>query len=171
MSPKTRSSTSPRTDPEQPAPIAGGAFLNPICLGAVLLLLLNDHVLKGAFPGFVTGKLSDLAGLVFFPLLLQAIWELAQQALGRAWRPSRRVLAVAIALTAVCFSLVKLWPPASELYAWLWGVLQWPFVALVRLGSGRELPDLHRVSLVRDPTDLLALPALAICAWIGWRRR
>jgi len=31
---------------------------------AVVVLALNDHVLKGAWPGWVTGKLSDFAGLV-----------------------------------------------------------------------------------------------------------
>ena len=33
---------------------------------ALFLLLLNDHVLKPAFPGFVTGKLSDFAGVFAF---------------------------------------------------------------------------------------------------------
>jgi hypothetical protein len=38
---------------------------------ALALLLLNDHVLKcsGFLPGAVTGKLSDLAGLVVAPVL------------------------------------------------------------------------------------------------------
>ena len=31
---------------------------------------MNDHVLKHACPGVVTGKLSDFAGLFFFPLFL-----------------------------------------------------------------------------------------------------
>ncbi len=33
---------------------------------ALFLLLLNDHVLKYAFPGFITGKLSDFAGVFAF---------------------------------------------------------------------------------------------------------
>ena len=33
---------------------------------ALFLLVLNDHVLKSAFPGFVTGKLSDFAGVFAF---------------------------------------------------------------------------------------------------------
>ena len=45
------------------------AFGDPRTVGAILVLLINDHLLKGAAPGWVTGKLSDFAGLVFFPLL------------------------------------------------------------------------------------------------------
>ncbi len=36
---------------------------HPEFVGAVALLLVNDHVLKAARPGWVTGKLSDVAGL------------------------------------------------------------------------------------------------------------
>ena len=35
-----------------------------------MLLALNDHVLKQAWPGWVTGKLSDVAGLVVAPAVL-----------------------------------------------------------------------------------------------------
>lgn len=148
----------------------GGAFLHPASLCAVLVLVLNDHFLKARFPGFVTGKLSDIAGLTFFPLLLQALWELGQHALGRRWQPSRRVLAASIGATGIAFGLVKLWSPASEAYRWVWGLMQWPFAALARAARGEELPGWFAVALARDPTDLLALPALAIAAWIGSTR-
>lgn len=36
---------------------------SPVYLLALAVLLLNDHVLKELAPGFVTGKLSDFAGL------------------------------------------------------------------------------------------------------------
>lgn len=36
----------------------------PWFFAAVAVLALNDHVFKQAFPGWVTGKLSDVAGLV-----------------------------------------------------------------------------------------------------------
>jgi hypothetical protein len=45
--------------------------------------------------------------------------------------------------------------------------MQWPFRALFGLLRGADLPSLQRVALVRDPTDLLALPALVVAAWIG----
>src|SRR5690606_8292496 len=49
-------------------PVAGDGLLHPAPLAAIGLLLLNDHWLKAAFPGSITGKLSDFAGLAFFPL-------------------------------------------------------------------------------------------------------
>ena len=39
----------------------------PPTLLALAVLVLNDHVLKQAAPGVVTGKLSDVAGLVLAP--------------------------------------------------------------------------------------------------------
>lgn len=54
---------------------------DPKLLLAVLVLFLNDHVLKFAWPGLITGKLSDFAGvfafvwcsMVFFPERLRAV--------------------------------------------------------------------------------------------------
>jgi hypothetical protein len=37
---------------------------------ALITLALNDHFLKAAFGNFITGKLSDVAGMVVLPLLL-----------------------------------------------------------------------------------------------------
>ncbi len=39
-------------------------------LTALLVLALNDHYLKYAFPGFFTGKLSDFVGIIAFYLFL-----------------------------------------------------------------------------------------------------
>lgn len=44
-------------------------FKRPSVLFAIGLLLLNDHYLKGAFPSWWTGKLSDGRGCSFFLLL------------------------------------------------------------------------------------------------------
>ena len=55
----------------------GDLLLHPIAVLAVAVLVINDHVLKGLAPGLLTGKLSDLAGLLFFPLLLASVVELA----------------------------------------------------------------------------------------------
>ena len=43
---------------------------SPVFVLALVVLVLNDHVFKQAWPGLVTGKLSDFAGLVVAPLLL-----------------------------------------------------------------------------------------------------
>ena len=41
-------------------------------LVALTILLLNDHVLKALFPGFLTGKLSDFAGVFVLAVFLAA---------------------------------------------------------------------------------------------------
>lgn len=43
---------------------------SPLFLGAVALLTVNDHLLKERWPGLVTGKLSDFAGVVVVAVLL-----------------------------------------------------------------------------------------------------
>ena len=40
---------------------------------AIALLALNDHVLKSAWPGLVTGKLSDFAGLVVVATIVSVL--------------------------------------------------------------------------------------------------
>ena len=44
--------------------------MHPLTLVCVGLLVINDWVLKPRYHGFVTGKLSDIAGLTFAPLIL-----------------------------------------------------------------------------------------------------
>ncbi len=44
-----------------------------LLLAMTLLLILNDHVLKSWSPGFITGKLSDLAGPFVVYRLLRGI--------------------------------------------------------------------------------------------------
>jgi hypothetical protein len=138
--------------------LPAGEFLAPAPLGAVLLLALNDHVLKGSelLPGWLTGKLSDLTGLFFFPLLLTALVDVAALAVARATgargidftlRPWK--LYSALALTAVGFVGLELSPAVARFYV----------EALGRLG----LPS----ATTRDPWDLLALIMLVPAWWMG----
>jgi len=159
-----------RTENQGRAPIAGDGVIHPAQLTAIAALLLNDHVWKAAWPGVVTGKISDFAGLAFFPSLLVGAWEITCAALKRPFKPSRGVLFTAAIATALVFSLVKLWPPAGTAYRLGWAAMQWPFLALAALGSGRSTPALHPVALVQDPTDLVALPAIAVAVWTGLGR-
>ena len=141
--------------------IATRSLTHPLALGAIALLVINDHVLKQAAPGVITGKLSDFAGLAFFPLLLAAGTELA------GVRRGMSTIVVAAIATAVAFTAIKLWVPAGELYRVGLAALQWPFRAAHALVTGEALPSLARVSLVADPTDLVALVSLAIPIAIG----
>lgn len=136
--------------------IATRALTTPIALAAIVLLVFNDHVLKAHVPGVLTGKLSDVAGMIFFPLLLAAALEHAGVRRGH-----RTVLAAAIA-TGLVFAAVKLWDPAGEAYRVGLAALQWPFRALAAVVQSHGLPALGRAPLVTDPTDLVALPALVI---------
>ena len=141
-----------------------------MALAALLLLVVNDHVLKAAWPGVVTGKLSDVAGLVLAPLVLQAVWEVARWVAGREWGPSALVIGVTTALVGFGFVAVKTLEPAADVYRTGLGALQWPFAAFVALVGSGTLPELRPVAFVRDPTDLIALPALLIPIIVGRRR-
>jgi len=138
-------------------------FVHPLPLGALALLAINDHLLKGSglLPGWLTGKLSDLAGLFFFPLLLTAIcdvvlfgWNvIARRTLFdaslRRWK-----LAAAASLTGALFVAIKLSPAVADRYLWL--VDHIDLIDLLRPGR-----------IAQDPTDLIALPVLAVAVWFG----
>lgn len=123
---------------------------SPLALGAVALLALNDHWLKRAWPGLVTGKLSDLAGCFVLPLFLSALLACATR-----WPLARR-LAVGAGATVVFFTALKLSPAVAGAVA--------RALDLSALGLGG-----WRSRIVADPTDLVALP----CAWLAaiWGRR
>lgn len=141
-------------------PEAGDALLHPIALAAIALLIVNDHLLKHAFPGtWWTGKLSDFAGLTFFPLLLLASYERVLALCGR-WRAPSKIAPLAIAiLTGVVFALVELTESGELFYRFALGVFQAPIRG-----------HIVAVDAYADPTDCFALTALAIPALIGSRR-
>jgi len=148
----------------------GEVLLHPVALASLALLVLNDHALKAALPGIVTGKLSDFAGLAFFPLLLLAGWELLLAMAGRGERPIDRELALVVAVTAAWFTLAKTLAPVAETTGWVLGAAQWLIGLLPRALSGAPIPGIERAIVVVDPTDLVALVALAIPLWLGRRR-
>jgi hypothetical protein len=138
--------------------LPAGELLEPLALVAVVILVLNDWVLKrwDPVPALVSGKLSDLAGLLFAPLLATACLDLALWGLARAGAPvdfslGRGKLAASICAIGALFAAIKLSPAAA---GWLEGV-----AAAAGL-SWRIVPD---------PTDLFALPALAGAFWLGRR--
>lgn len=116
---------------------------SPVTVVAMVVLAVNDHVLKQAHPGPVTGKLSDLAGLVLAPAVLAVVLAAL-----RVPRPR----AVAIAATGAGFALVKTWQPATDVANHVWSTT-----------------GAWNTSILRDPTDLVALPALAVAGWVAVR--
>jgi len=145
-------------------------LLHPAPLAAIALLVINDHWLKATVPGWWTGKLSDFAGMAFFPLLLQAGWETGLWLLRRPWGPSRRVLGVAIVATGAFFAGLQLVPGVARIWSWSLGTLQWPVRALAAALDGRPLPSVVPTVSTADPTDLIALVFLGV-AWRVRRRR
>ena len=125
------------------------ALKHPFSLLSIALLLLNDHVLKATVPSWLTGKLSDFAGLFFFPILLTTLLAFPLERLRLA---PRRIMVASCAITATWFSLIKTVPFANEVTE---------LFATRLLG----LP----AQIIRDPTDLFALPMIAL-AWRLWAK-
>lgn len=147
-----------------PLPLA-----HPIAVAAVVALVANDHVLKHEFPGPLTGKLSDVAGLIFFPLLLLTL--VPARLRDDAAPHGKRALAAACIATAVAFALVKTTVLGNDVYRVVWGAMQWPLRAVRACALGRPVPSLSRVTLVRDASDLIALPFVLVAFRIGSGRR
>ncbi len=127
--------------PTKPAPSASPitpwrALVHPAWLAALAVLAVNDHVLKGAglLPGALTGKLSDLAGMMVAPALLASLL---------AVRSRRALLGCHLAVGAV-FAAIQLSAPAAHAVeaATAWAGFAW--------------------IIIMDPTDLLALPVLLV---------
>jgi hypothetical protein len=78
-----------------------GIVTTPMFTGSVAVLALNDHVFKATWPGLITGKLSDFAGVVVVAIVLSVI-------VGRA---------AAVGLTAVGFVALKAVPGVNVLAA------------------------------------------------------
>jgi hypothetical protein len=120
------------------------ALRDPRWLGALALLALNDHVLKqSAWSGVVTGKLSDLAGLVVAPVLLAVLFRVR----------SRRGLMLTTVAIGLVFTALQL----SRTFADAWSAL----MGAVGISWGT----------VCDPTDLLALPMLGMAVALVLRPR
>ena len=125
---------------------------HPLVVAALGLLMLNDHVLKERFHNALTGKLSDVAGLVFFPVLVASAVEVGAWIVGRSAPARAQLLLVSGALTAIGFVGIQTVAPMTELYRSVAGLL-----------TGRP------TMVVADPTDVLAVPACFVGWWLGGR--
>lgn len=123
---------------------------HPISLLAIGVLLLNDHVLKAASPSWFTGKLSDFAGLYFFPFIVAAGLSLG---LSRLHLTTKQIGILSFAFVAVWFIALKIFPAANAVTAQF---------AVAVLGRPTRF--------TLDATDLIALASLAP-AWSFWNQR
>lgn len=121
---------------------------HPATILSIALLLLNDHVFKVVSPSWLTGKLSDFAGLFFFPFIVAAGLSLVLANLNLT---PRFIGLVSFGIVAIWFTLLKTFSFANSLTA--------QFASLF-IG----LP----VLFILDMTDLIALIAI-IPAWKLWK--
>ncbi|EYF04506.1 hypothetical protein [Chondromyces apiculatus] len=121
-----------------PSVKAQRALLHPLWLLSLTLLVVNDHLLKGSglLPGWMTGKLSDFAGLIVAPALLAALLRLS----------SKGALIGAHLATGAVFAAINLSPAFARAVEGLMALTPFPWVIVV------------------DAEDLIALPAL-FAAW------
>jgi hypothetical protein len=146
----------------------GDLLLHPVSLAALGLVILNDRVLKQNIPGPFTGKLSDFAGLVYFPLLVVAFAEAVRWLTRRRpWELRPSSVEVVVIAVGIAFSLMKTLTPAADFYRSTLGYLLWPIRAVGDVAQGHGLPKVRRVDIIEDRTDLVALIALAVPIWIG----
>lgn len=131
--------------PRSSLPPAGAELVALPPLVALGIWIVNDHVLKHAqvLPGWVTGKLSDFAGLFCFPLVMVALARLLFRP--REAATAHRWMTMAGILTAALFTIVKVAPPVAGALSEVWGQVR---------------PDV---------TDLLALPSVLLA--VRWYHR
>ena len=80
---------------------AAGSLAHPVSLLALVVMVINDHLLKQTYGSWLTGKLSDAAGLIFFPALVAIVVALVAPRAG--WRTVR---VAALVTTGVGFAVV-----------------------------------------------------------------
>jgi hypothetical protein len=122
---------------------------HPTSLAAIAVLLINDHLLKPHFPSMLTGKLSDFAGLYFFPFLLAVPLSLIG---GMSRKKTKALGALSIVATGLSFILIKTSVGVNS-------VAESIFLGLTGSPS----------SIIMDPSDLVALSIL-LASWMLWRQ-
>ena len=127
--------------------IAAACLVHPYSLLSLFILAFNDHWFKGVGPSWLTGKLSDFAGLFYFPFLviLLVTWILP--------RLSRNRLPIGHWV----FPIVGIWFAATKTI---------PLVHTAT-SSFAEL-FVGKVQIMRDPGDVIAILSL-IPAWFLYK--
>lgn len=140
--------------PSSPRRLVPAEFLlRPAPLGAALLLAFNDFWLKIRHPGFVSGKLSDVALCFLFPLVIAAVaewtaWLVFDLPRAAPFTQRPAIAKASVAVAAAYFTSLKLFVGAAKLH-----------VALLS-----ALFPARQFAAVADATDLVCLPIMAL-AW------
>ena len=137
---------------------SGDCIRHPMSVFMLCLWLLNDHVFKDIWGNTLTGKLSDISGLVVFPLMFVATYELICAFRQRAATHLDLVLWLSLGFSAMIMIMINVSDWGANLCRIGLGILQWPFHCLWSL----SILPIHKVHLTMDPTDLWTLAALVI---------
>jgi hypothetical protein len=140
--------------PDRAGETSVAALMHPASLIAISVLLLNDHFLKQAAPSWVTGKLSDFAGLFFAPYVCLAALFALLSVIGGSRLPSRSITVVAYVAIGIAFTALKTSTVAAD-----------AFVSALFALTGRGF------SVVVDPSDLIALVSLPVSYTLWARER
>jgi hypothetical protein len=151
-------------------PVAGDGLLHPLALAALAALVVNDHLLKPMLPGLLTGKLSDVAGLLLAPLVVVAAIELGAAVIGRRASPHRGALIAICLIIGAGFAVVKTTAAGALALGSLLGVGQWLAASLASPVLGMPPPPAV-ADVAVDPTDLVALGSVLVALGVSLRRR
>jgi hypothetical protein len=140
---------------------SGDLLVGPVALVSLGVLLINDWFLKRMLHDPLTGKISDIAGLILVPIVLVSVVEIVVARRGRRWGLRAGTVNAVVGVVAVSFVAVKLWGPAERVFLAASSAVAWPAYEFRSLLHG-GLMGLPAVHVVRDPTDLLVLPVLVV---------
>jgi hypothetical protein len=135
------------------------------CAAAVAVLLINDRILKNAFPGVITGKLSDFAGLFALGVLAGSLVPS---------RAGRICAAIGIAFiawkTPLADPLIALWNAHSPFQIarakdWtdLIALVVLPFAARVRIAPRRMRE--HAFATLLSAVAVVAFAATSVARY------
>lgn len=114
-------------------------LLHPLWVGCLLVLVANDHWFKHAYPGWLSGKVSDFAGMLVAPWVLCALFRTR----------TRAAVAVAHGAIGVVFAAINLSSGAASVFSTITGWVGFPW----------------RITV--DWTDLIGLSMLGVSwAWL-----
>ncbi len=125
------------------------SLAHPLSISAVVLLLLNDRLLRPLWPSWWTGKIGDAAWLMFAPFVVTALLACF---ISSQWRRQEDIVGWgALVATGFGFALAKTFPA----------------IHLLTVGVMERIVGWD-VRWLRDPGDLIVLPALLV-AWQVWK--
>ena len=157
----------------------GELTLHPLCLICLSLWILNDHYGKGAWPPIISGKLSDIVSLIVAPLIATGLFEVAhrlslrhilQASMSEIEIHASRQACLYFTLFAASLMIgINISPAWAEIYQLGLAVAQWPFRLTYALCQGAPVPDLGRVALTMDASDLYCVPSAYLALFIHQR--